>query len=164
MGSRSYIISAASNRGSAKSCGAAASRRPDAGAHGPPAAGPVAGAACCRPTGRWGRRMPNLDSLLHDQPQASRRAYRRRCARSHPAPLVTLCSDSRLHGPMLRESFPDGRDGRRPTRQASAGSSRPLCLRHERTLCSTPCLAAVIVWAKRVVGLLRGHQEAVTEL
>jgi hypothetical protein len=57
---------------------------------------------------------------------------RRRCARSHPAPLVTLCSDSRLHGPTLRESFPDGRDGRRPAGQASAGSSRPLCRRHVR--------------------------------
>jgi Flavin containing amine oxidoreductase len=51
-----------------------------------------------------------------------------------PSPFVTLCSGSRLHGPTLRESSPDGRGGRRPTGQPSAGSSGPLCRRHERAL------------------------------
>ena len=70
---------------------------------------------------------------------------RRLGARSHSASLVTLCSSFRLlHGPTMREGLPDGRDGRRPTGQASAGSSGPLCMRQMSAPGSESCDPAVV--------------------
>jgi hypothetical protein len=44
---------------------------------------------------------------------------RRYCARSSPAPLITLCNESRLHDPTLRETFRTaGTGGGRPDRRA----------------------------------------------
>jgi hypothetical protein len=64
---------------------------------------------------------------------------RRHCARSHPAPLVTRCSSSRLHGCALRDSLrAAGTGGGRPGRQARAAPVARPCPRHSGRLPGMP--------------------------